>query len=418
VKSFLVLESLEGYLMALNDVVRNVSLLSMCQALAQTQMVLIFSVTTFIGAALAPVVNFFGVPFSLATLPITVQFTFMTLSTLPAALLMKKLGRANGFILFILLGVLGIAVCLIALVYHDFILFCIGSSLFGASAGSNQQFRFAAVDTADEATRSKAVSLVLAGGVFAGIVGPTLSAWSFDLLAPVIYAGVFAVIMAMQIIMVILLLFTNIPPPNKTELSGPTRSFWEIASQPKFIVAVMSAMVGYGVMNFVMLATPLFMGSHPAHSFTFPDVNDVIMWHVLGMFAPSFFTGWLIKRYGDINIITIGAIISGISIAVNLTGDTLMHLRIAMALVGLGWNFMFTGGTTLLLQTYKPSEKAKVQGINDFFVFGTVAVCSLLAGGTYQSVGWSAVNLAAVPLLVLVLVSVIWLRGRRLPVTT
>jgi MFS family permease len=166
-------------------------------------------------------------------------------------------------------------------------------------------------------------------------------------------------------------------------------------------------------MNFVMLATPLFMGSHPIHSFEFLDVTNVIMWHILGMFVPSFFTGWLIKRYGDINIITIGAFISGASILVNLNGDDLMHLRVAMALVGLGWNFMFTGGTTLLLQTYTPAEKAKVQGVNDFFVFGTVAVVSLLAGGTYQTVGWNAVNLAAVPLLIVVLVSVTWLRFRR-----
>ena len=135
----------------------------------------------------------------------------------------------------------------------------------------------------------------------------------------------------------------------------------------------------------------------------------------LGDDEPSFFTGWLIKRFGDLNIITVGAIISALSIAVNLSGDSLIHLRFAMALVGVGWNFMFTGGTTLLLQTYTPAEKAKTQGINDFFVFGTVAVCSLLAGATYQTVGWAAVNLAAVPLLVLVIAANIWLRGRKVP---
>ena len=378
-------------------------------------MVLIFSVTTFIGAALAPIIDLFGLPFGLATLPITLQFTFMTLATLPAALLMKRIGRANGFIVFLLIGTGGAALALYALFEQDFVLFCIGSSFFGTSAGSNQQFRFAAVDTADSAFRAKAVSLVLAGGVFAGIAGPTLSAWAFDLLAPVIYGGVFAVIIAMQAIMITFLLFTDIPPPSEAERAGHVRPFREIAAQPTFIIAVLSSMVGYGVMNFVMLSTPLFMGSHPTHSFAFPDVTNVIMWHVLGMFVPSFFTGWLIKRFGDLNIITVGALISGLSIAVNLSGDSLMHLRVAMALVGLGWNFMFTGGTTLLLQTYTPAEKAKVQGVNDFFVFGTVAVCSLLAGGTYQSVGWAAVNLSAVPLLVLVLAGVIWLRGRRVP---
>jgi predicted MFS family arabinose efflux permease len=302
---------------------------------------------------------------------------------------------------------------LFALFEQDFLLFCVGSALFGTSAGSNQQFRFAAVDTADDAFKSRAVSLVLAGGMFAGIVGPTLSTWAFDLLAPVIYGGVFLVIIAMQMIMIVLLLFTDIPTASDAERSGKVRPFREIAAQPTFIVALLSAMVGYGVMNFVMLSTPIFMSFHPTHPFGLPDVNNVIMWHVVGMFAPSFFTGWLIKRFGDLNIITAGAIVSALSIAVNLSGDSIIHLRVAMALVGIGWNFMFTAGTTLLLQTYTPAEKAKVQGTNDFFVFGTVAFCSLAAGATYQAVGWAAVNLAALPLLVLVLAAIIWLRGRR-----
>ena len=399
--------------MIVTRAVRNVSLLSVCQALAQTQMVLIFSVSAIIGASLAPIIDVLGVPFGLATLPITLQFVFMMLSTVPAAHLMKRIGRAGGFIVFLLIGSSGAAILLWAVFEQNFLIFCTGSALFGISAGSNQQFRFAAVDTADDSFKSMAVSLVLAGGVFAGIAGPTLSTWAFDMLAPVIYGGVFVVIIAMQMIMVALLLFTDIPPPSEAERSGPMRPFREIAAQPTFIVALISAMVGYGVMNFVMLSTPIFMSFHPTHPFGLPDINDVIMWHVVGMFAPSFFTGWLIKRFGDLNIITVGAVISALSITANLSGDSMMHLRIAMALVGIGWNFMFTAGTTLLLQTYTPAEKAKVQGINDFFVFGTVAVCSLAAGATYQAVGWAVVNLAAVPLLVLVIAATIWLRGRR-----
>ncbi len=403
--------------MIMTRAIRNVSLLSVCQALGQTQMVLIFSVSTIIGASMAPIIDVLGVPFGLATLPITLQFVFMMLATVPAAQLMKRIGRASGFIIFLLIGSSGAALLLVALFEQDFTLFCVGSALFGTSAGSNQQFRFAAVDTADDTFKSMAVSLVLAGGVFAGIAGPTLSTWAFDMLAPVIYGGVFVVIIAMQAIMVVLLLYTDIPPPGDAELTGKVRPFRQIAAQPTFIVALMSAMVGYGVMNFVMLSTPIFMSFHPTHPFGLPDINNVIMWHVVGMFAPSFFTGWLIKRFGDLNIITLGAIISALSVATNLSGESITHLRIAMALVGLGWNFMFTAGTTLLLQTYTPAEKAKIQGINDFFVFGTVAVCSLAAGATYQAVGWAAVNLAAVPLLVLVLVAVIWLRSRRVPAT-
>ncbi len=402
--------------MMINRAVRNVSLLSVCQAFGQTQMVLIFSVSTIIGASMAPIVDVYGIPFGLATLPITLQFVFMMFATVPAAQLMKRVGRANGFIIFLIAGTIGAAVALWALFEQDFVLFCIGSALFGTSAGSNQQFRFAAVDTADDAFKSKAVSLVLAGGVFAGLAGPTLSTWAFDMLAPVIYGGVFAVIIVMQLMMVVLLLFTDIPPASAAELSGPVRPFRQIAMQPTFIVALMAAMVGYGVMNFVMLSTPIFMSFHPSHPFGLPDINNVIMWHVIGMFAPSFVTGWLIKRFGDLNVITAGVVLSAASIAVNLNGDSMTHLRIAMALVGVGWNFMFTAGTTLLLQTYTPAEKAKIQGINDFFVFGTVAFCSLAAGAVYQAVGWAAVNLAAVPLLFMVLAAVLWLRGRRIPV--
>lgn len=385
---------------------RNVTLLSMCQAFGQTQMVLIFSVSSIIGATIAPNAGW-------ATVPITFQFIAMTLSTVPAALLMKKLGRAGGFISFLGIGAVGAAVMIYALFDQSFLLFCVGSALFGASAGANQQFRFAAVDAADESFKSRAVSLVLAGGVFAGLAGPGLSSLGYDIIQPILYGGVFAIILIMQALMVVLLLFTDIPPPSEQERSGPIRSMREIASQPAFIVALMSAMVGYGVMNFVMLSTPIFMHLHPTNPFGQLDINNVIMWHVLGMFAPGFFTGWLIKKYGDLNIILAGALISVVCLAVNFSGDSLMHLRVGMALVGLGWNFMFTAGTTLLLSTYTPAEKAKVQGINDLFVFGTVAVCSLAAGVVYQTLGFFAVNMASAPLLVMVVIAVFWLRARR-----
>jgi len=385
---------------------RNVAILSMCQAFGQTQMILIFSVSSIIGATIAPNPGW-------ATVPITFQFIAMTMSTVPAALLMKKIGRANGFIAFLVVGSTGAALMIYALVDQSFLLFCVGSALFGSSAGANQQFRFAAVDAADEHFKSRAVSLVLAGGVFAGLVGPTLSSVGYDVIQPILYGGVFAIILILQALMIVLLFVTDIPPPTEQERSGATRSMREIASQPAFIVAVMSAMIGYGVMNFVMLSTPIFMHLHPTHPYGQLDINNVIMWHVLGMFAPGFFTGWLIKKYGDLNIILWGAVISVVCLAVNFSGDSLVHLRVGMALVGLGWNFMFTAGTTLLLSTYTPAEKAKVQGINDLFVFGTVAVCSLAAGVVYQTLGFFAVNMASAPLLVLVVIAVFWLRGHR-----
>lgn len=395
--------------MKLDRSIRNVALLSACQAMSQTQMILMFSGSTLIGLALA------DSP-ALATLPITLQFVAMAMSTVPAAMLMKRVGRARGFIAFLLVGSGGVVVSIWGLYEQSFWLFCLGSTLFGSSAGSNQQFRFAAVDTAKEQFKSRAVSLVLAGGVVAGLVGPTLSTWSYDMLAPVIWAGLFVVMLVMQVLMVIALLFTDIPQPTERELSGTVRPMGVIARQPKFIVALISAMLGYGVMNLVMLSTPLFMRTHPTHPFAIPEVNTVIMWHVIGMFAPSFFTGWLIKRFGDVNIIAAGAVVAVICVGVNLSGDSFMHIAVAMALVGTAWNFMFTGGTTLLLETYRPVEKAKVQGINDLFVFGTVAICSLAAGAIYQFVGWQALNIAVVMALVVVLAANLWIRLLRQPV--
>lgn len=385
---------------------KNVGLLAFCQALGQTQMVLIFSVSSIVGASIGPNPGW-------ATVPITVQFVMMTASTIPAALWMKKVGRANGFITFLAIGCVGASLMVYALYLNNFILFCLGSALFGASAGANQQLRFAAVDAAHDDFRKRAVSLVIAGGVFAGFVGPTLSSVGYDLISPILYGGVFAVIVALQMLMIVLLKFTDIPPPTEQERTGHVRPMSEIARQPAFIVALMSAMVGYGVMNFVMLSTPIFMHLHPTHPYGQLAINDVIMWHVLGMFAPGLVTGWLIRKYGDVNIILAGAVVSVICLAVNFSGDSLWHLRVGMALVGLGWNFMFTAGTTLLLSTYTPAEKAKVQGVNDLFVFGTVATCSLAAGFVYQALGFFAVNLAAAPLLIAVVLAVFWLQMRR-----
>ena len=395
--------------MQLSRETRNVGLLSLCQALGQTQMVLVFSVSSIIGASIAPNVGW-------ATVPITFQFVFMTMSTIPAAFLMKRIGRANGFTVFLIIGCAGAALMIYALFLQNFALFCAGSALFGASAGANQQFRFAAVDAASDEFRSKAVSLVLTGGVFAAITGPSLSSWGYDMISPIIYGGVYLVILSMQVIMMVLLRFTDIPPPSEQERTGHVRPMREIAAQPAFIVALLSAMIGYGVMNFVMLSTPIFMHLHPTHPFGQLDINNVIMWHVLGMFAPGFFTGYLIKKFGDLNIILAGAVISVICIGVNFSGDSIWHLRVGMGLVGLGWNFMFTAGTSLLLSTYTPAEKAKVQGVNDFFVFGTVATCSLLAGVVYSQFGFFAVNMASAPLLVLVVCAVFWLRVKRQPV--
>ena len=244
-----------------------------------------------------------------------------------------------------------------------------------------------------------------------GIIGPTVSRGTVDLLAPK-YAGAYLSLIVFAIITMLILRFIRIPNPTAAEQAASGRPLREIMAQPKYVVAVLSGAVGFGVMNFLMTATPIAMGicGHP-----FGDAAFVISSHVIGMFAPSFFTGALIKRFGTLSIIFVGVLLNVISIAGALSGLSVAHFWFALVMLGVGWNFMYIGGTTLLTETYRPEERAKAQGSNDFLVYVMMTISSVLSGLAITTAGWERVNLSALPMLAVVLVALGWLalRNRR-----
>ena len=382
---------------------KNVILLGLCQALGMSCSALIITITALIGNTLAP-------DKSLVTLPLALQFLAMMSSAAPASFLMRRFGRRAGFSLGALLGCVAGLLGMQAIFVGSFVLFCFSSILFGAFAAHVQFYRFAAADTASDAFRSRAISLVLAGGVLAAFLGPELAKWSLDLFAPVLYAGGYLCIGLLALVSLVLLQFIEIPRPNKAERGSSGRPLREIARRPDFTVAVLCAMIGYGAMNLVMTATPLAV---VAHNHPFESAALVIQWHVVGMYAPSFFTGHLIHRFGVMPILALGAALVLGCVAVNLAGTDVIHFWAALVLLGLGWNFMFLGGTSLLTESYRPEERAKAQALNEFLVFGTVTCTALLSGALYNAFGWQAVNLGVVPPLALVLFAVLWLGRRR-----
>lgn len=342
---------------------------------------------------------------SLATLPVTATVTGTALATIPAAMIMRRIGRKFGFILGASVGVVGAAIASYALTQGDFWLFSAGVFLVGMFAAFGQQYRFAAVDVATKEFRNKAVSYVMAGGLIAGFIGPQIASFTKDLYPEFVFLGPYLALIVLCGLSIILLSFAKIPQMSEFELNEAQRPLMEIAKQPRFITAALSAMIGYGVMSYIMTATPLAM---VGCGLTETDSFNVISFHVVAMFGPSFFTGSLINRLGELRIILIGSLLGLAAVAVGLMGLDFANFWVALILLGVSWNFMFIGGTTLLTSTYRPSEKAKVQGFNDFLVFALVATASLTSGQVQIRYGWEWINWSAMPLLVLVAGIALW----------
>jgi MFS family permease len=330
------------------------------------------------------------------------------LATLPASLHMKKVGRQRGFIHGSLVGIAGALVSAAAIWLHSFWLLCLGALLFGAQNAVGQYFRFAAADSAAPDFKSSAISLVLAGGLVGGVLGPGASRFAVDLLEPK-FMGAFLVLVAFALVTIALLRYARIPKPTAEERTATGRPIAEIAAQPKFIVAVLGGAIGYGVMYFLMTSAPIAMDfcGHP-----YGDAAFVVSWHVIGMFAPSFLAGALIKRFGVLNVMQAGALVSVASIGIALSGVQVAHFWWSLVLLGVGWNFLYIGGTTLLTETYRPEEKAKAQGANDFLIFAMMAISSFSSGLIVTGAGWEAVNLSALPMVAVVIVAIAWLALR------
>jgi len=380
---------------------RNIPLLSICQAMMMTSNSLIITTSALVGFSLAE-------DKSLATLPLASQFIATMIMSIPASYIMNKIGRKQGFMIAVVFGITGSLLATTAIYNKEFWLFTLATVFFGFFNGFGNYFRFAAADTVETSLKSKAISVVMAGGLIAAFIGPNLADISKDWLYDSPFAGSYATLTIVYIIALAALIFLKLSS-HSSELystSGTPRPLINIAKQPKFIIALICGMFGYGVMSLVMTATPLAM-SHHAHPFS--DTSFVIQWHIVAMFAPSFFTGSLIKRFGLFSILLTGTLFGFACVLINLNGTTVLHFWVALAFLGLSWNFLFIGATTLLTETYTDSERAKTQAANEFFVFSTVALASLSAGSLQHLFGWRIVNIGVVPLLIIILMSVIWL---------
>jgi len=380
---------------------RNVGLLCATQALLFTNNTILISINGLAGYALAS-------DKSLATLPVTAYVVGAALTTMPVSQLMRRVGRTNGFSIGTLIGILGALICGFAVYSHDFWMLCAGTLVMGIYNASGQYYRFAAADVASADFKSKAISLVMAGGLVGGILGPQTSKLTKDIL-PAEFLGSYLALIGFCVVALALQRMMDIPRLTAAEQKDQGRPLSEIARQPAFIVAVLSAMIGYGVMNLLMTATPLAMKScaHP-----FSDAAFVIQWHVIAMFAPSFVTGSLIKRFGVRTIMFTGVLLSLCCVAIALGGVDVMHFWIALMLIGVGWNFMYLGGTTLLTETHTPAEKAKAQGANDMAVFITMAISSASSGWLFSAKGWEIMNYGAIPFLLAVGLAILFLKSR------
>jgi len=378
-----------------------IALLSACWALHGVSNLLLVSVAVLSGHLLADNKAF-------AALPVALQWTGTALFAAPASFYMRRFGRRVGFWTATMLISAGAALAVAALYEGRFALLCFGGVLMGAGNAFNWYYRFAAAEVVPEDYRSRAISFVLAGGVVAAFVGPSLADLTKDLLAPVNFAGAFAAMIVINALTATILLFVRVPQPHAEDLRGG-RSIGEIARQPAFIVAVIGGAAAYGVMVLMMSVTPLAM---MLHKHTFSDATFVIQWHVLGMYIPSFFTGHLIRRLGVLSIMLAGTILVAASIGVGFDGTSLTHFWVALATLGIGWNFLFIGATTLLTETYSLSERAKTQAFNEAVIFTTVGVATFFSGTLLHEVGWRAVNLAALPAIVLVASAIVWLMFR------
>ncbi|HEY3074425.1 MAG TPA: MFS transporter [Burkholderiales bacterium] len=376
---------------------RNVGLLAACQAMLFTNNSTLIAINGLAGLALAPNA-------ALATLPVTCWVLGSALATMPASLHMKRVGRQAGLTSGTFWAVVGALICATAIGLGSFWLLCGGTLVWGVYNAYGQYYRFAAADVATPEYRPTAISLVLAGGLVGGIVGPTLSRWTVDL-ADKKFEGAYLVLIAFAIATMVLLRFIRIPAPSAAERSASGRPLREIAAQPKFIVAVLSAALGYGVMNFLMTSTPIAM---LACGHDFGDAAFVISSHIIGMFGPSIFTGTLIRRFGVLRVMMAGAALNLVTIAIAFTGISVAHFWWSLLLLGVGWNFLYTGGTTLLTETYRPEERAKAQGANDQAIFLMMLVSSFTSGVAVTAGGWERVNLFALPLIAIVAVALVW----------
>ena len=382
---------------------RNVFILATCQMLFGSSRLLLIATASVIA---------WGMGYkALATMPAALVIVGTAIATMPASMLMRVTGRRLGFMIGAGIGALSGVMVLLAIVRNNFWLLCAATLTYGVYAAFGQYYRFAAADTAPQDFRSKAISLVLTGGVVAAFVGPYL-AKSGQNLVTAEFMGSYLFLIGLTVLTALVLIFLDIPNLTPSERAAAQRPLSRIMMQPVFIAATLAATMGQGVMNLLMTAIPIAMLEA---DFQFIDTAFVISWHSFGMFGPGFVTGSLIKRFGEVRIILTGVVLQIVCIGVALSGEGVMEFWLAMLLLGVGWNFAFTGGTSLLTTAYNPAERAKTQGAMSVINYAFVAVVSLSSGALLHFFGWEWVNLSSIPLLVVAALAILWFALSRGP---
>lgn len=333
---------------------------------------------------------------ALATLPLGLTYGCMMLMMIPASLFMRRYGRRIGFAVGGGAGMISGTMSAVAIYSHSFLLFCIGSTLFGIASGFAQYYRFAAAEIVDASYKNRAISWVLLGGLVAAFIGPNVASLTRDLIPDAIFSASYAVVALFCVGISVIQIFIRIPNSSATESQGHKRPLRLVITRPVFLVAVLCAMVAYGIMNLLMTVTPLAMHDR---QMAFSATVLVIQWHIVGMFAPSFFTGSLIDRFGVLKIMFIGVLILLACAGVALSGQLYTHFVVGLIMLGIGWNFLYIGGTTLLTESYLPAEKGAVQGINEFIVFSITTLSAFYSGYLHHKFGWETLNQYAIPVI-------------------
>jgi MFS family permease len=377
---------------------RHLWLLAICQGLFLTNNVTFIAINGLVGLSLAPLGW-------MATLPVMGYVVGGALSTGLVARTQARFGRKTSFQLGLAVALLSALLCAYAVVNHNFWLLCSATVVAGYYNANANLYRFAAAELTLPAWREKAVSLVMAGGLIGAVLGPNLAQFTRTLMS-VPFAGAYLALALVALLAMAVLALIEFPPAPAKTASQAGRPLREIMRQPTFIVAAATGALGFGVMSLLMAATPLAMQQC---NLPFSDVALVLEWHVIGMFAPGFFTGHLIKRFGALPVMGVGVLLNALCIGVALSGVDLHQFLVALFLLGVGWNFLFTGSTTLSLQTYTPEEKDRAQGALNFFVFITLALSSFASGVLVTTRGWTLLNLGSLVPVALTASALLWL---------
>ncbi|PPQ43115.1 MFS transporter [Rhodopseudomonas palustris] len=364
----------------------NVVRLVAAQALTGANAAVIFATGSIIGAQLAP-------EMSLATVPLSMYVLGLAAGTLPTGWIARAYGRRVSFMIGTGCGTLTGVLGAVAILYGSFLLFCVATFIGGLYAAVSQSYRFAAADGASAGYRPKAVSWVMAGGVFAGVLGPQLVQWTMDIWPPYLFAFSYVVQACVALIAMAVLWSVDAPKPQPADLAGG-RPLLTIVRQPRFIAAALCGAIAYPMMNLVMTSAPLAM---QMCGLPVSDSNFGLQWHIVAMYAPSFVTGSLIAKFGAPRVVALGLVLEAAGASIGIMGITAPHFWATLFVIGVGWNFAFVGASALVLETHQPNEKNKVQAFNDFIIFGLMALGSFSSGQLLANYGWTTVNLAVFP---------------------